>query len=117
MTGQEQNDARSRISPEVDSIVSSILRHHEPTRILLFGSRARNEGRRGSDIDLCVIFERLPKRNVEVLEDLYRELYRVDAGPVDLVVYDEAGFRSRADKPNSFESRIRSEGRAVYGQA
>lgn len=105
------------LSGELGSIVASIVRYREPTRVLLFGSRARREEVPDSDIDLCVLFDTLPKRKLEVLQDLYRGLYGLEVGPVDLVVYDEDSFRDRASRPHSFESRIAGEGVALYGQA
>jgi predicted nucleotidyltransferase len=102
-------------SSELDSIVTSIVRYKRPSRIILFGSRARREVKGDSDIDLCVIYDRMPKRNLEVLQELYRELYSVDSSPVDLVVYDEPGFIGRSGKPNSLESRILNEGVSLYG--
>lgn len=108
--------AISGLPGEIDSIVASIVRYRQPTRVLLFGSRARGDEGPDSDIDLCVLFNALPKRKLEVLQDLYRGLYGLDVGPVDLVVYEESSFFKRASRPHSFESRIATEGVALYGQ-
>jgi len=113
LAGKDTNET----APELDSIIRSIVRYRKPARILLFGSRARRDARPDSDIDICVLFDTLPKRQLEVLQDLYRELYDTDAGPVDLLVYDEAAFRDRASRPHSFEAKILDEGISIYGQA
>lgn len=96
-------------------ITDRIVRFQKPKRVILFGSRSRGDARENSDIDLCVLYEKLEKRNVEVMQDLYFELFGHMGRPVDLVVYEEADFLSKALRPHSFEATIASEGRAIYG--
>ncbi|MFZ4617041.1 MAG: nucleotidyltransferase domain-containing protein [Rectinemataceae bacterium] len=92
-----------------------IDRFRPPKRVILFGSRGRGDARENSDIDLCVLYEKLGKRNVEVMQDLYFELFGHMGSPVDLVVYEEADFLAKAQRPHSFEATTMSEGRAIYG--
>jgi predicted nucleotidyltransferase len=50
-----------------------------PERILLFGSAARGTDTATSDIDLCLLFETLPARKLEVLRrarKLARPVYK-----------------------------------------
>jgi predicted nucleotidyltransferase len=96
-------------------ITDRIVRFRKPTRVILFGSRSRGDAREDSDIDLCVLYEKLGKRNVEVMQDLYFELFGHARQAVDLVVYEETDFLARAARPSSFEATIVAEGRAVYG--
>jgi len=60
-------------------------------------------------------YERLPKRNLEVLQDLYRPFFAVRGRAVDLVVYDADQFSERARRNGSFERVIQREGQVVYG--
>jgi len=104
-------------SIEADTLLLTdlIVRFRQPKRVILFGSRGRGDAREDSDIDLCVLYEKLDKWNVEVVQDLYFELFGHMGRPVDLVVYEEADFLSKAQRAHSFEATIVSEGRAIYG--
>lgn len=69
-------------------VVERLVERFDPLRVILFGSLARGEMGRDSDIDLLVVFEeveRQKKREVTV------EIRRAIAGipvPVDVVVAD-----------------------------
>ncbi|HUX40680.1 MAG TPA: nucleotidyltransferase domain-containing protein [Rectinemataceae bacterium] len=109
------NFADQAIDEETRTIVERIVKFRKPTRVILFGSRGRGDSRPDSDIDLCVLYDGLPKHNVEVMEELYLDLWEHKTHPVDLVVYDESSFADRSRRPNSFESIISNEGLIVYG--
>jgi len=102
-------------SEELRLLLEAIMAYELPRRVLLFGSRARKEARPESDIDLCVIYDRLPKRKLEVLQDLYASIFKIPGHPVDLIVYQEDSFEERALRSGTLESVIQTEGRAVYG--
>ena len=103
------------IDEETQAVVSRIVNHSQPSRVILFGSRGRGNQRTDSDIDLCVLYGHLEKHNVEIMEELYLELWGHKTSPVDLAVYDEAAFLERAKRRNSFEATIQAEGVTVYG--
>ena len=105
----------TRIDAGTRAIVDFLVQVKPPKRVLLFGSRGRGDARADSDVDLCFIYERLESRNAEVMEELSLSLFGHKFLPVDLLVYDEATFSSRAARPNSFESVIEAEGVGVYG--
>jgi uncharacterized protein len=105
------------IDAETLSIIDRVVNYRRPKRVILFGSRGRGTARPDSDVDLCILYESLEKRNVEIMEELYLDLFGHMPHPVDLVVYDEASFANRAKLPHSFESVIDIEGLTVYGTA
>ena len=41
----------------IDEILNVILKYTKPKKVIIFGSRARGENRKNSDIDLCVEFK------------------------------------------------------------
>lgn len=100
---------------ELGKFISVITSYEKPNRVLLFGSRARGQARPDSDYDLCVLYNELPKRNLEVMQDLYRGFFSLKGHPVDLVVYDARTFAERAMRKGSFEARITAEAKVVYG--
>lgn len=69
--------------PVVERVVRRIVEDLHPTRIILFGSRARNEARSSSDIDLLLIYDGpLSKREVKL-----RVLDLFDLGDIPLDVF------------------------------
>jgi len=100
---------------ELQLLVAAIAAYAIPKNILLFGSRTRGNARADSDFDLCVIYDRLPKRNLEVMQDLYRSIFSIAGHPVDLVVYQADRFDEKASCGGTLESAIRAEGRVIYG--
>lgn len=75
--------------PELERLVA-LLRHYEPERIILFGSRARGEADPWSDYDVIVI-----KRTDRPFLERLREMvpYLVEFGrPADVLVYTPEEF-------------------------
>jgi len=102
---------------ELNGVVHCITIKHKPRNVLLFGSRAKGTSNPDSDIDLCVIYDRLPKRKLEMLQELYESLYSFPGSQaVDLLVFQEDAYRERARQMNTIERAIQREGRVVYGQ-
>ena len=58
------------LEKDFEELLDAIKIIHLPTRILLFGSRARGNHREDSDIDLCILYDQLPKRKLEVFQEL-----------------------------------------------
>lgn len=104
------------IDKDLQGIISLITAGVKPVRILLFGSRSRDAVQSDSDFDLCVIYDKLPKRKLEVLQDLYQSLFPLQCPPVDLVVYEKAEYERKVSQIGSFEARIAREGLLVYGE-
>jgi predicted nucleotidyltransferase len=100
---------------ELDSVIAAIVTYTIPRSIVLFGSRAKNTASSESDFDLCVIYDQLPKRKLEVLQDLYRSLFPLSVHAVDLLVYQSDRFEARSARKGTIEAAIRAEGQVVYG--
>lgn len=80
--------------------------------IVLFGSYARGNARKESDVDLLIIAESdFPrfKRSCE----LYK-LLRPYPFPMDLIVYTPEEIKKGKKSPISFVSRVLQEGEVVY---
>jgi uncharacterized protein len=100
----------------IDKVVSRVLsRYPQSKKIILFGSRARGESNNGSDIDLCLLFDKLPERPLTLLQNLYEDLFSLPGPAVDFVVYQDDVFKREAKEQGSFEQAIQQEGVAVYG--
>ena len=99
----------------INKAVELLQRTAHPTRIILFGSRARGDCESDSDIDLLVV--------VPQVEDRVREMVHLNRVlsplriPVDLLVVSEEMFRHRCDTPGNVYSAALAEGRVLYEQA
>ncbi len=105
------------LDEELGTLIESLTNCHKPKEILLFGSRAGGKARADSDIDLCLIYDKLPKRKLEVLQELYLSIFSCKGHAVDLVVFQTDAFDEKSRNLHTFESEIRQQGRVVYGRA
>ncbi|HUW41816.1 MAG TPA: nucleotidyltransferase domain-containing protein [Rectinemataceae bacterium] len=80
-----------------------------PERILLFGSAARGTDTAASDIDLCLLFETLPARKLEVLRKARKLVRPVYKGAMDIVVYSREEWLAYLAIGASFESKLEKE--------
>ena len=80
-------------------------------RMLLFGSRARGEGRRDSDVDLIVVSDVFRRKNAVDRACMMRLEWDLDY-PVDFLCYTRAEFRVYAKAPGIVRQALQ-EGRAI----
>jgi uncharacterized protein len=95
-------------SSEIDTAVRLVLQAAPGSQVIVFGSRARGDFRRGSDLDLLVIEPEVLARREEMvrLTDVLRPL----GIPVDVVVVSRRTFREWADVPGTVIHDANSEG-------
>lgn len=101
-----------RLQFAVDRIVANTA---SPARVILFGSQARGEADRYSDLDLMVVERELPDKAAEYLR-LKAAIGRVGVG-VDLLLYSEAEFDRRSQVPGTVPYWAKKEGRVLYDAA
>ena len=104
------------LTPEkLDEAVRRIVEAADPVRILLFGSRSREDADERSDLDLLVIERRV--------EDRFAEIVRLNAAlaglilPVDLLVIGESDFEEWSETPGSVYYAAKREGKVLYEAA
>ena len=102
------------IQNELDSIVGAIADTGLATKIILFGSFAKGDGKPGSDIDICVLTHIADRRPIDIAIDLRRALFNSIKMPLDLLTYNQDLFYEHAAKPSSFASIINTEGVVIY---
>lgn len=84
------------------------------TMVILFGSRARGQGRRDSDYDFLVIEPQVRDRFAEMVR--LSEILGSAMIPADVVVLSRESYERWRDEPNSLAGRAHREGR-VYESA
>jgi predicted nucleotidyltransferase len=106
-------DAEPRSVELPEGLLRGIVKHLNPRRVILFGSRARGEAHPDSDWDLLIIVDddtRPERVNWRALGEARRGV----VGAVDLVPMPESFFRDRLDIVGSLPWSVAAEGVTVY---
>lgn len=95
----------------LDDIIRRIVEAAQPEKIILFGSAARGDMNRHSDVDLLVIKEGVHRR--DLTGRIYESLYGVGAA-VDVVVATPADVERYKDSHALVIKPALQEGKVVY---
>ena len=95
----------------LDSIVGRIVEVAQPERIILFGSAARGEMGRNSDVDLLIVKDGADA--LDLMARIYRRLHGVGAA-VDAIVVSPADVERYKDSHALVIKPALKEGRVVY---
>jgi len=92
-----------------DKIVENVL----PLKIILFGSYAYGEPRKGSDLDLLIVKQsNLPRRKrAKEVRHLFRDYFI----PMDILVYTPQEIERFKDVKSAFIQTVLKKGRVLYG--
>jgi len=98
----------------LDQIADRLLAAAPPgSRVILFGSRARDSAGRGSDVDFLVVERDVADCVAEAVR--LRAALRPSTIPIDVIVANEATFEYWRDTPNTIYHEAARDGR-VYGE-
>ena len=105
------------VMPELDDnlmqeIVSRIVLKARPQQVILFGSRARNDARLESDLDLLVIADDC-RPHASRASELYGVLSDILV-PMDILVYQPEEVAEWQNVPQAFVTTAVREGRLLY---
>jgi predicted nucleotidyltransferase len=103
------------ISEYIDFVLNKLISFYEPQKIYLFGSQARNEANKDSDIDFLVITNSNKPKRLRAL-DFRKELRGHNYFPVDILVYTPQEFRNESKFKGTIANRVKEEGKILYEQ-
>ena len=97
---------------EIERIKLQIIKKFNPLKIILFGSLARGNYNKDSDIDLLIVQD-TKKSRLEITSEYYKEIdYDI---PTDFVITTPEGFKNgNVDATNIFARNILQEGVIIY---
>ena len=98
----------------LDEIIRRIVSVAQPEKIILFGSAARGQMGRNSDVDLLIVKHGADRRRTAT--KIYRHLHGVDAA-VDLIVVTPDDVERYRDSHALIIKPVLREGRVVYEAA
>jgi len=96
---------------KVIAAVQRIVELANPLRVVAFGSRARGDHRRDSDLDLAVIVEKYDPKTDK------RPIWRADIDEwmdMDVLVYDSERERQLGESPLSLQHEVLKEGVLLF---
>ena len=88
-----------------------LAREFRPQRIVLFGSHARGQARKNSDVDLLVV---LPFRGRSARKSADIQMRLRPTFPLDLLVRTPAQIRRRLAQGDSFLLEVMEKGRILH---
>lgn len=94
--------------------VLEALKPYQPQRVIIFGSRARGDSRRFSDIDLVLIKD-TPEKFLDRMRAV-AQLLRPLPGEKDVFVYTPQEWQKMIAEGNPFVEEVLREGVALYGE-
>jgi predicted nucleotidyltransferase len=110
-------DAARLIVPEVtdallSEMVSKIVKHFHPDKVILFGSRAWGEPTKESDLDIMVVMDvdGSPIRKAAGISRIVRPRFL----PIDLIVRTPGEIEHRIKIGDPFIKRIMNHGKVLY---
>lgn len=96
----------------LDDVCDRVVRHFQPLKLILFGSRARGDARSDSDLDLLVVFQDPVNKRRKAVE--VRMLLRDLPVPKDIIVTTPEEIERRGDVIGSVLRPALREGRTIY---
>jgi uncharacterized protein len=104
------------VTPEkIAEAVRRIVAAANPVRVILFGSQARGEAGRDSDVDLVVVEREVSNRYAEIVRLM--ETLRGLILPVEILVISQRDFDYWSDVPGNVYRAAKLEGKALYEAA
>lgn len=99
---------------KVREVVNQIVNKFHPEKIILFGSAVCGKFTDDSDIDLLILKNKVPKREID-RQYLIDRMIKRNGVALDMIVYKPEEVSSRIKMGDSFMEMIINKGKVVYG--
>lgn len=103
------------INEYIDFVLNKLVSFYDPQIIYLFGSQARNEANKDSDIDFLIVKESDKPKRLRALE-FRKELRGHNYYPVDILVYTPQEFKNECKIKGTIAYHVKEEGKILYEQ-
>ena len=101
------------IEKQVEDIKKQIIERYKPEKIIIFGSYARGNFDKDSNVDFLIIKKDTPECGVERIREVSKLIKRNIA--VDFLVYSPYEIEERIKLGDPFIKGILKEGKVIYG--
>lgn len=98
---------------EIKKITAQVIKNYQPEKIILFGSAARGDLNKDSDVDMLIIKETSEPR----IDRIKKVLFSVDYNlPFEPLIYTQRELEERKKLDDSFILEILTQGKILYEQ-
>ncbi len=97
---------------EIQNAVDIIIENSQPEKIILFGSRAKENTSNSSDYDICILKSDLIKKR-ELVQKLYKLLYKTKLA-IDIIIETPEKFYELKNIPSMIYYEIFNHGKIIY---
>jgi predicted nucleotidyltransferase len=98
------------IQKELDVITENIVNMIPDAQVILFGSYARGEQRKWSDLDICIVMPSIPYDTIKLITEVRTNIYPLTHLPLDIIIYNKSEYEINALKKSRLEYVIEKEG-------
>lgn len=99
------------LNKKLDKIVNRISKYYKPDKVILFGSAAKGQYHKGSDLDLLVI----KKTNTNPWDRITEIDQNIEHNiPIDILVYTPKEIKERLSLNDFFIKEIMESGKVLY---
>lgn len=98
----------------IHAVVNLIVERFDPDQIVLFGSHARNEAGKHSDVDLLVVVREDTECQRQRGNPVRRAIAERFVLPVDVIIHSQESIARKRDDPYSLINTILNEGEVLY---
>jgi len=110
----EREALRQRYERELERVVACLRASYEPERIVLFGSCARGDFTKDSDIDLLIL-KKTDQRHLDRMREVYRLVYSPEQYlALDALVLTPEEWARKLSMNDFFVQEIAREGKILY---
>jgi len=100
----------------LEEISTSITAKYPDAQVILFGSYARGDYTKDSDLDICVLVPEIIGRRLDMNVDISCSVREGFPLPFDLVLYTYDEFEEYAKSKSRLQYKIKQEGRVLNGR-
>ena len=106
---------KSPLKEELSAIAREIVALIPGAEVILFGSYARGEQRKWSDLDLCVVADEYPMRLLDMMHAIREAVNVKTERPLDILLFHRQSFAEHSAWKPTIEYTIAKEGVKLNG--
>lgn len=101
------------INEYINFVLNKLISFYDPEKIYLFGSQARNQSNKDSDIDFLVINESNKPKRLRTL-DFRKKIRGHNDYPIDILIYTPQEFKEECNIKGTIAYHAKTEGEILY---